>query len=39
LDALRRLEAREEAGVIWDIEYAEYRRDPAISGTGEIIRE
>jgi D-proline reductase (dithiol) PrdB len=39
LDALRRLEAREEAGVIWDIEYVEYRRDPAIEGTGEIIRE
>ncbi len=39
LDALKRWEARIEAGVIWDMEYQEYQRDPAIEGTGEIIRE
>lgn len=39
LDALKRWEARLEAGVIWDIEYPEYQRDPAIEGTGEIVRE
>jgi len=39
LDALRRWEARIEPGVIWDIEYPEYVRDPAIEGTGEMVRE
>lgn len=39
LDALRRWEARIEAGVIWDIEYPEYAPDPAIEGIGEIVRE
>jgi hypothetical protein len=39
LDALKSWEARIEAGVIWDTEYPEYQRDPAIEGTGEIIRE
>ncbi len=39
LDALKRWEARLEAGVIWNIEYPEYVRDPAIEGTGEIVRE
>jgi hypothetical protein len=39
LDALKRWEARIEAGIIWDIEYPEYQRDPAIEGTGEIVRE
>ena len=38
-DALKRWEARLEAGVMWDIEYPEYQRDPAIEGTGEIARE
>jgi D-proline reductase (dithiol) PrdB len=39
LDALKRWEARIEPGVIWDIEYPEYVRDPAIEGIGEIVRE
>jgi D-proline reductase (dithiol) PrdB len=39
LDALRRWEARIEPGVIWDMDYPEYQRDPAIEGTGEIVRE
>lgn len=39
LDALKRWEVRIEAGIIWDINYPEYRRDPAIEGTGETIRE
>lgn len=39
LDALKRWEARIEPGMIWDIEYPEYVPDPAIEGTGEIVRE
>ncbi len=38
-DALKRWEARIEAGMIWDIEYPEYQHDPAIEGTGEMVRE
>jgi D-proline reductase (dithiol) PrdB len=38
-DALRRWEAHLEAGIIWDIDYPDYRHDPAIEGTGEIIRD
>jgi D-proline reductase (dithiol) PrdB len=38
-DALKRWESRLEAGVIWDMEYPEYVHDPAIEGTGEIVRE
>jgi D-proline reductase (dithiol) PrdB len=39
LDALRRWEAREEPGHIWELEYPAYTRDPAITNNGEIIRE
>lgn len=39
LDALRRWEAREEPGDIWEIAYPEYMPDPAIPNGGEIIRE
>jgi D-proline reductase (dithiol) PrdB len=39
LDALKRWEARIEAGVIWDMDYPEYQRDPAIEGTGEMLRD
>ena len=39
LDALKRWEARVEPGVIWDSEYPEYTRDPAIVGTGELTSE
>lgn len=39
LDALKRWEARIEPGIIWDIKYPDYARDPAIEGTGEIVRE
>jgi D-proline reductase (dithiol) PrdB len=35
-DALRRWEAREEPGTIWELEYPDYRRDPAILNNGEI---
>ncbi|HKT39546.1 MAG TPA: hypothetical protein VJR48_14315 [Ktedonobacterales bacterium] len=38
-DALRRWEAREEPGHIWEIEYPAYTPDPAILNNGEIIRE
>jgi D-proline reductase (dithiol) PrdB len=36
-DALRRWEAREEPGMIWELRYPEYRPDPAIANNGEII--
>jgi D-proline reductase (dithiol) PrdB len=36
-DALRRWEAREEPGTIWEIEYPEYQLDPAIRHGGEIV--
>ena len=39
LDALRRWEAREEPGDIWEIAYPEYVPDPAIPNGGEIIHE
>lgn len=39
LDALRRWEAREEPGDIWEITYPDYVADPAITNGGEIIRE
>ena len=39
MDAFRRWEARLEAGVMWDTTYPDYAHDPAIAGTGEIIRE
>lgn len=39
LDALRRWEAREEPGHIWELEYPAYTPDPAITNNGEIIRE
>ncbi len=39
LDALRRWEAREEPGDIWEITYPAYIPDPAIENGGEIIRE
>jgi glycine/betaine/sarcosine/D-proline reductase family selenoprotein B len=38
-DALRRLEAREEPGAIWEISYPDYAPDPAIAHHGEIIVE
>jgi D-proline reductase (dithiol) PrdB len=39
LDALRRWEAREEPGHIWELEYPAYTPDLAITNNGEIIRE
>jgi D-proline reductase (dithiol) PrdB len=39
LDALRRWEAREEPGHIWELEYPAYTPDPAVTNNGEIIRE
>jgi D-proline reductase (dithiol) PrdB len=39
LDALRRWEAREEPGHIWEIEYPAYTPDPAITNNGEIVRD
>ncbi len=39
LSALRRWEAREEPGQIWDLEFPDYTPDPAILNNGEIIRE
>jgi hypothetical protein len=38
-DALRRWEAREEAGTLWEAEYPGYVPDPAIAHGGEIIDE
>lgn len=38
-DALRRWEAREEPGDIWEIAYPDYVPDPAIENGGEIIGE
>lgn len=38
-DALRRWEAREEPGHIWELDYPDYHPDPAIPNGGEIIRE
>ncbi len=38
-DALRRLEAREEPGNIWEISYPDYAQDPAITNNGEIAQE
>ena len=37
LDALRRWEAREEPGNIWELKYPEYTPDPAILNGGEIV--
>ncbi|HEY8325636.1 MAG TPA: hypothetical protein VIG77_14150 [Ktedonobacterales bacterium] len=39
LDALRRWQAREEPGHIWELEYPAYTPDPAVTNNGEIIRE
>ncbi len=36
-DALRRWESREEPGASWELEYPEYRPDPAILNGGEIL--
>jgi hypothetical protein len=36
-DGLRRWEAREEPGHIWEIEYPEYVPDPEIPNGGEIV--
>ena len=36
-DALRRWEAREEPGTIWELEYPDYHPDPVIANGGEII--
>ena len=38
-DALRRWEAREEPGGVWEITYPDYRPDPAILNGGEVIHE
>jgi D-proline reductase (dithiol) PrdB len=38
-DALRRWQAREEPGDIWETTYPEYMPDPAIPHGGEIISE
>jgi D-proline reductase (dithiol) PrdB len=37
-EVLRRLEAREEPGTIWDREFPDYVPDPSITNNGEIIR-
>lgn len=37
LDALRRWEAREEPGNIWELAYPDYVADPAIQHGGEIL--
>jgi D-proline reductase (dithiol) PrdB len=39
LDALRRWEAREEPGNIWEITYPAYVPDPAILHGGEIVHD
>lgn len=39
LDALRRWEAREEAGSIWERAYPQYVADPAIANGGHIVAE
>lgn len=39
LDALRRWEAREEPGNIWERSYADYSPDPAILHGGEILED
>jgi glycine/betaine/sarcosine/D-proline reductase family selenoprotein B len=39
LDALRRWEAREEPGNIWEVTYPDYTPDPAILHGGEIVEE
>ena len=36
-DALRRWEAREEPGTIWELTYPEYQPDPFIEHGGEIL--
>jgi hypothetical protein len=36
-DTLRRWEAREEPGTIWELQYPEYHPDPAIEHGGEIV--
>ena len=38
-DALRRWEAREEPGNIWELDYPDYQPDPAITHGGEIVNE
>lgn len=38
-DALRRWEAREEPGDIWQLSYPDYVADPSIPNGGEIINE
>ena len=38
-DALRRWEAREEPGGIWELAYPDYQPDPAITHNGEIVSE
>ncbi len=37
LDAIRRWESREEPGTIWERDYPDYVRDPAIPNNGEIL--
>ena len=39
LDALRRWEAREEPGNIWELNYPEYTLDSAILHGGEIVED
>jgi D-proline reductase (dithiol) PrdB len=38
-DALRRWEAREEPGTIWELRYPDYQPDPAIRHGGRIVAE
>ena len=38
-DALRRWEAREEPGNIWEMIYPDYQPDPTIPNGGEIVSE
>ena len=37
MDALRRWEAREEPGRLWELHYEDYSPDPAIEHGGEVI--
>jgi D-proline reductase (dithiol) PrdB len=39
LDALRRWDAREEPGDIWELTYPDYSPDPAILHGGEILED
>jgi len=39
IDVIRRWEAREEPGILWERSYARYVRDPLITHDGEIVAD